>query len=115
MELWHGILESSGDFKAVQQCDIKPELFTDVYAFGMTCYEVLTGCIPFEELSLEELGERCYDIVIKGRRPLLPENIDQRWKELLNRCWHENPLDRPSFMEIIRCLRQIYPSQYCLF
>ena len=53
--------------KGVQQGDIRPELFTeksDVYAFGMTCYEVLTGCMPFEEL-----GGRCYDIVIEGRRP----------------------------------------------
>ena len=51
--------------QAVQQCDIKPELFTeksDVYAFGMTCYEILTRCIPFEELD-----GRCYDIVIGAK------------------------------------------------
>ena len=95
--------------QAVQQCDIKLELFTqksDVYAFGMTCYEVLTGCMPFEEL-----GGRCYDIVIEGRRPLLPKSIDLGWKELLNRCWHENPLERPSFIEIRGCLNELYSSK----
>lgn len=23
----------------------------DVYSFAMTCYEILTGCIPFEEIQ----------------------------------------------------------------
>ena len=92
--------------QAVQQCDIKPKLFTeksDVYAFGMTCYEVLTGCIPFEEL-----GGRCYNIVFEGRRPLLLEFIDPLWKKLLNRCWHGNPLQRPSFKQIRRYLKEMY-------
>ena len=85
--------------RAVQTYNIKPHLFnekSDVYSFAMTCYEVLTGCIPFEDL-----GARDYDIVIGGQRPKLPRYVYPWMKRLLSRCWHTNPLKRPCFKDII--------------
>ena len=93
--------------KALQQHDIKPHLFTqkvDVYSYAMTCYEVLTGLIPFENLN-----GNCYNVVIGGQRPNLPQHIDPALKTLLSKCWHENPLERPSFDKIIGCMKKIYP------
>lgn len=78
---------------------IDPSLFTkeaDVYSFGMTCYEVLTGEIPLGYLGLKD-----YDVVLQGVRPKLPVRTHPRIQSLLERCWHHDPLQRPSFEKIV--------------
>lgn len=88
---------------AVQTYIIKSHLFnekSDVYSFAMTYYEILTGCISFEDL----------DITIEGRRSALPNHINTLSKTLLNRCWHANPLERSSFENIVEQLKKIYPN-----
>ena len=66
-----------------------------MYSFSMTCYEVLTGKIPFEgELSSD------YNMVLGGNRPKLPSGTDSRIQSMLERCWQHEPSKRPSFEEI---------------
>jgi serine/threonine protein kinase len=81
----------------------RPELFTkaaDVYAYGMTCYEILTGKLPFE-------GHNNFDpVLIHKQRPELPEHVDVWIRDLLNRCWRFDPKGRPSFEEILNILRE---------
>ncbi|KAG0570876.1 hypothetical protein KC19_6G194100 [Ceratodon purpureus] len=92
--------------RALQTGSIRSHLFdekSDVYSFAMTYYEILTGCIPFEDL-----GGRNYGMIIEGRRPELPSYINPLLKALLNRCWHTNPLERPSFGNIGEQLKKIY-------
>jgi serine/threonine protein kinase len=77
----------------------RPELFSravDVYGYAMTCYEVLTGEIPFEGRATQD-----YDAVINGLRPELPKYVDDWARELLSKCWHSDPAARPSFGEIL--------------
>jgi hypothetical protein len=93
---------------ALQIHDVKPHLFgekSDVYSFAMTCYEVLTGCIPFEGLERNR-----FDVVIDGRRPQLPSYVHPLLKTLLKRCWHADPLERPSVKEILEALKEIFPN-----
>lgn len=83
--------------------DLKPELFTKqayVFSFGMTCYEVLLGHIPFEEL----LCHNNYDDVIGGARPKLPSKTTPLMRSLVNRCWHKNPSMKPTFETIVGSL-----------
>jgi serine/threonine protein kinase len=80
----------------------KPELFTkesDIYSFGMCCYEILTGKLPFKDYSLTN-----YDLVLNGRCPELPEYVDGWACELLSRCWHPNPACRPSIGDILNLI-----------
>jgi hypothetical protein len=77
----------------------------DVYSYAMTCYEVLTGCIPFEGHEQND-----YDGVIGGERPPLPNYVNPRLQELLKRCWHCEPSIRPNFRDIVFELRDIFPS-----
>ena len=85
---------------AVKNHNVTSELFTkasDVYSYGMTCYEIITGGIPFE---VEGFRISDYDRVIDGYRPSFSSKIPDWQKELVSRCWHKNPLERPQFEEI---------------
>jgi serine/threonine protein kinase len=42
-----------------------------VYSYAMTCYDVLTGKFPFEDLG-KDLQFTDYDHVLKVERPVLP-------------------------------------------
>lgn len=77
----------------------RPELFTkeaDVYSYGMTCYEILTGKLPFQGHSTRE-----YDLVLSGQRPDVPDYVEDWMRGLLHRCWQPNTTDRPSFATIV--------------
>ncbi|KAG0625394.1 hypothetical protein M758_2G051800 [Ceratodon purpureus] len=76
----------------------QPEFTTkvDVYSYAMTCYEILTGLVPFEDYCKSD-----YSVVIGGERPELPGDVNIHMSELLNRCWHAIPDERPEFSEIV--------------
>lgn len=88
--------------QGVKTRKISLELFTkeaDVYSYAMTCYEMITGRLPFENVRRNN-----YDVVLRGDRPELPEETKPWIKALLERCWHANPRNRPSFVEILKCI-----------
>ncbi len=58
----------------------------DVYGFGMVCYELLTGLIPFEGHRLSD-----YELVLSGGRPELPNYLSLGITQLLHKCWHMLP------------------------
>jgi serine/threonine protein kinase len=67
----------------------------DVYGFGMVCYELLTGQIPFEGHRLSD-----YELVLSGRRPELPDYLSPEITQLLHQCWHMDPCQRPGWSQI---------------
>ncbi|KAG0625440.1 hypothetical protein M758_2G055500 [Ceratodon purpureus] len=77
----------------------RPEVFSreaDVYAYGMTCYEILTGKFPFATHPVWD-----YSIVLNGGRPDLPKYVEDWMRDLLRGCWKHDPIERPSFKDIL--------------
>ena len=78
----------------------------DVYSYGITCYEILTGSVPLEDRSKSD-----YAFVINGGRPELPRDISANLRELLCSCWHAIPDERPEFSEIVERLGSIMTTE----
>jgi serine/threonine protein kinase len=73
----------------------------DVYSYAMTCYEVLTGEIPFPQYFKSDWKK-----VIDGKRPPFPDYVDSRLREIVERCWHKDPSCRPTFYSLLRELEK---------
>ena len=76
---------------------------TDVYSFGIVCFELLTGEEPFANSSQGGLYRR----VKGGERPPIPADCPARLANLIQRCWDGNPRNRPEFHDICKELRYI--------
>ena len=74
----------------------------NVYSFGMTCYEVLIGEVPFHGHLFSD-----YDIVLDGGRPSFPDFVPESLKNIVGRCWHRDPISRPDFGHIIEALKEV--------
>ena len=69
----------------------------DMYALGMVVYEVIAGAQPYRLCKPWEIMM----LTIQGSRPPKPEapvpvGFDQGTWEFAERCWDENPMQRPS-------------------
>jgi serine/threonine protein kinase len=88
-----------------------PELFVqnaelttkvDVWGFGLVLYEIVT-CTAVFPISL-----RPFEVIRQIRthyRPPIPSECGDYIRELISRCWSDDPLFRPSFDAILREFR----------
>jgi serine/threonine-protein kinase len=76
----------------------------DIYAFGMTAYEILTGTPPFARRAVaDQLSAQLVETPpsLSAMRPGIPQALDA----LIESCVAKNPADRPqSADEILRLL-----------
>lgn len=68
----------------------------DVYSLGITAHEILTGRLPFQNLSKSDLIQ----VLRKGGKPPLPLDCPARLRELLQDCLATNPNERPDIFKI---------------
>ena len=74
---------------------------TDVYAYAIVIWEVLTGEVPWAGLGYPQIITQ---VLVKGSRPPLPEGAADDLVALMGRCWAASPEDRPAFAEITSAL-----------
>lgn len=93
---------------------VAPEVFrneeydtkVDVFSFALILQEMIEGCPPFST-KLENDVPKAY--ASKERPPFrAPLKLySHGLKELIEKCWSENPAERPTFREIIEQLTYI--------
>ncbi|ELR18558.1 mitogen-activated protein kinase kinase kinase [Acanthamoeba castellanii str. Neff] len=79
----------------------------DVYSYAICLAELMTGEDPYQ--GMEPHIYASYAIT-NSLRPQLPETLDEKWKELMMACWHEDPELRPDFAEVVAYLDCYLPA-----
>ncbi|GMF37287.1 unnamed protein product [Phytophthora lilii] len=74
----------------------------DVYSFGIICWQLYTCAVPYADIPGSVLAVA--EAVLSGVRPPIPRNCPRLFGKIMKRCWHENPLRRPSFEDIVQLL-----------
>lgn len=72
----------------------------DVYSFGITIYQIITGKQPYAENKLRTVFE-IKNFVEYGGRPLIPNTVNKNTATLIRQCWSPNRASRPSFSKIV--------------
>lgn len=73
----------------------------DVYSFGIVLWELITGMLPFANMTAVQAA---FAVVNKGVRPIVPPDCPPSLGEIMTRCWDANPDARPPFTEIVAML-----------
>ena len=75
---------------------------SDVYAFALVIYEIITLEKPFES---EKMFEILLNVATKKMRPEISGDIPPAYRDLIERCWSQQPENRPTFDDIVNELR----------
>ncbi len=73
-------------------------LKADVYSYGITCGEILTGKIPFPHTEYKR--SELLDVIKREERPPLPDDCPTLLANLITRCWNTDPCYRPGFLQV---------------
>jgi hypothetical protein len=65
---------------------------------------MITKNRQYRQLTLKEVISRFAE---ENFRPKLPEQIRTELKNLIRRCWHEDPERRPEMEEVVDQLRRL--------
>ncbi|KAM8916665.1 tyrosine-protein kinase receptor TYRO3 isoform 2-T2 [Spinachia spinachia] len=77
---------------------------SDVWAFGVTMWEVLTrGQTPYPGVENSEV----YEFLIRGERLKRPSDCRQDIYEVMHSCWSPVPKCRPSFQHLVSQLEAL--------
>lgn len=90
----------------------QPSPASDVFAFGIVLFELLTRTEPYEAQRRNmggELSSVFHAVAEFDLRPQFPEDatVPKELKEVSHDCWIRNALRRPTFAEIVAALEGV--------
>lgn len=80
---------------------INPKSTADIYSFGLICWEILTGEIPFKGVNKTDLKKI---LIEENFRPKIPNIIPDELAKLIRCCWQDEEKNRPNCSQIIGVL-----------
>ncbi|KAL7719611.1 Serine-threonine protein kinase [Entamoeba marina] len=102
---------NEGDEQSQVECPfwLAPEIFngekwskdSDVFSFGVICWELVTKERPYEGKFYNEVK----DFICSGKRLAIPD--DSPYKKLISMCWSHNRTERPTFETILNMLKDL--------
>jgi serine/threonine-protein kinase len=82
---------------------------TDIYAFGVVLYEMITGARPFPGASLDSVLRRLQEPAPSPRTHI--QDLHPAWEAVILRCLERNPSDRPQKAEeVVQALTSGAPT-----
>ncbi|MED6174980.1 hypothetical protein PIB30_074130 [Stylosanthes scabra] len=79
----------------------------DVYSFGLILWEMVTGTIPYEDMTPIQAA---FAVVNRNSRPVIPPNCPPAMRALIEQCWSVHPDKRPEFWQVVKVLEQFESS-----
>lgn len=82
---------------------------SDVYAFGITLFEIFTRQEPFEGQNFRDVLTKLIDSATPEveARPVLPSDIPRNISDTIRKCWAQLPTRRPTFRELLNWISEI--------
>ncbi len=75
----------------------------DVYSYGIVLFEILTQTVPWNELPSKFMVNHVDAALREGKRPAITGShfCGPGFRELMERCWAQDPAARPTFDEVV--------------
>ncbi len=78
---------------------------SDIYSFGMLCYEIITGFPPHHDMAHDGLLALK---IIKGFRPKFKMMVPKLLLDVINQCWNSDPSKRPDAEYLVETFNRFY-------
>jgi len=69
---------------------------SDVFSFAVVLYEIISQESPWKDVGPMQAVRN----VLNGIRMAIPRNCPASIKKLMEKCWAQNPEERPNFQRI---------------
>jgi serine/threonine protein kinase len=84
-------------------------LSADVYSFGVLFWEMLSLRDAYDKYSRDKHYK---EVIVEGKRPKISKSWPSVICNLIERCWHRQPSDRPSFTAVCELIKFGIPNEF---
>eukprot|EP01018_Ginkgo_biloba_P023632 Gb_25570 [translate_table: standard] len=103
------------NFSGTSYLYMAPEVFrheaydtkVDVFSFALIVQEMIEGCPPLSPMPYLDVAKAYATEDVRPPFKASARHYPQGLKELIEQCWHKDPVQRPTFAEIIHQLDTI--------
>lgn len=102
------LVEDEGTYRWMAPEMIKQKAYkrkVDVYSFGLLMWEMVSGRIPYENLTPFQVA---YAVANRNLRPTISPECPSALRPLIEQCCALQPDKRPDFWQIVKVLEQFH-------